>query len=701
MKRNLLIVLLIFCCFLLINAKIKDNVISDQNESQSKTQTKSEHKSVKDKDIETTDDSIGDNVKKTPVEDTDTVEDKSRDPLTDSEEILSDEEEVTGDEDEEPAPEVVERELTERERFGLQLYETAVSILNTSRSDRSKAYDLMKESAKLDYDKAMEWVAKQHLFGDLLPFDLSVAKDYFTRLSLKGNPNSQLFLGLMHSMGLGVTPSQSKALIYFTFAATSGNTFARMALAFRYWSGISVMSSCESALNYYRKVAKKVEEDVSFSGGTVIQRVRLLDELENPGSFSGVLDDDLIQYYQFLADKGDIQAQVGLGQLHYQGGRGVDQDHSRALTYFTQAADAGNANAMAFLGKMHLEGSHVVIQSNETALKYFEMAAEKGNPVGQSGLGLMYLYGKGVDKDYAKAFKYFSQAATQGWVDGQLQLGLMYLNGFGVTKDFRTAIKYFTMASQSGHVLGFYNLAQMHASGTGTLRSCNTAVELFKSVAERGHWGTTLMQAHTDYKEGRIAQSYIKYALMAELGYEVAQSNAAFILDRNEINELFDKSETHTRALMYWSRSAAQGYSVARVKLGDYHYYGFGTRVDYEMAAAQYRMASESQHNAQALFNLGYMHELGLGLKRDIHLAKRYYDLAAETSLDAQVPVALARIKLGLVYGFESLNEYDLNEILSNLSVPKMLGPDWDLYLMTALALLLGFVIYFRRLPQP
>ena len=124
----------------------------------------------------------------------------------------------------------------------------------------------------------------------------------------------------MHSIGLGVTPSQSKALIYYTFAASSGNTFAQMALAFRHWSGISVMSSCESAMNYYRKVAKKVEQDVSFSGGTVIQRVRLLDELENPGSFSGVLDDDLIQYYQFLADKGDIQAQVGLGQLHYQGG---------------------------------------------------------------------------------------------------------------------------------------------------------------------------------------------------------------------------------------------------------------------------------------------------------------------------------------------------------------------------------------------
>lgn len=50
--------------------------------------------------------------------------------------------------------------------------------------------------------------------------------------------------------------------------------------------------------------------------------------------------------------RNDEFLQVGLGQLHYQGGRGVEQDHQRALNYFVQAAEAGNANAMAFLGKV-------------------------------------------------------------------------------------------------------------------------------------------------------------------------------------------------------------------------------------------------------------------------------------------------------------------------------------------------------------
>ena len=129
------------------------------------------------------------------------------------------------------------------------------------------------------------------------------------------------------------------------------------------------------------------------------------------------------------------------------------------------------------------------------------------------------------------------------------------------------------------------------------------------------------------------------------------------------------------RALVYWSRAAAQGYSAARVRLGDYFYYGWGTGIDYEQAASHYRLvmdlsvklrldviffgriASEQQNNAQAMFNLGYMHELGLGMKRDIHLAKRFYDMAAETSVDAKVPVALALAKLAVVFAVKNLEE--------------------------------------------
>ncbi|KAL1514063.1 hypothetical protein ABEB36_003386 [Hypothenemus hampei] len=586
-----------------------------------------------------------------------------------------------------PEPE----ELTPEGLEAKKIYETAAALLTKTRPDKPKIYEMFMDASNKGNLQAKAAIAWAKLFGTTLKQDIYVAKTMFEELSLLGHPDGHMGMGFLYASGLYVNVSQSKALVHYLFGALGGNIWAQMTMGYRYFAGAGVISSCEKSLDFYRQVADTVSQGVSFSGGAAIQRIRLLDELEN-GYTSGILDNDLFEYYQLLAEKGDVQAQVGLGQLHYQGGRGVDLDYRKAMHYFTQAANAGNAMAMAYLGKIYLDGSDEVEANNETALKYFKKASELNNPVGLSGLGLMYLYGRGVDRDYNKAFKYFMAAADQGWVDGQLQLGNMFFSGLGVKKDYKLANKYFNLASQSGHVLAYYNLGQMHAKGTGMLRSCTTAVELFKNVAERGRWGELLMQGHSDYREGRYNEAFVQYALLAELGYEVAQSNAAFMLDRGEV-PMFQPNEAFVRALLYWSRGASQGYSAAQVKVGDYYYYGLGTFVDYETAATQYRIAAEQQHNAQAMFNLGYMHEQGLGISKDIHLAKRWFDLAAETSVDAKVPVTLALCKLNFLFTIEKLGESPLPSLTDSL------GSDWDLYLIITLICLLATIIYFRR-PQ-
>lgn len=44
-----------------------------------------------------------------------------------------------------------------------------------------------------------------------------------------------------------------------------------------------------------------------------------------------------------------------------------------------------------------------------------------------------------------------------------------------------------------------------------------------------------LMDAHKAYKSGHIDEALLKYAYLAELGYETAQSNVAFILDQGTV----------------------------------------------------------------------------------------------------------------------------------------------------------------------
>ncbi|EDW68337.2 protein sel-1 homolog 1 [Drosophila virilis] len=582
-------------------------------------------------------------------------------------------------------------ELTPEQMEAQSLYENAMEMLSKPRTDKRVAFTLLRKAAAFNHLKARAELAWAVLLGHWMAFDFHHAADEFESLANEGVAEAHMGLGFLYSAGVGgKNVSQPLALLHYTLAALGDNTLAQMALGYRYLYGINVPTSCEKALIQYKRVAKKVASKITFANGPVVHRVRLLDELENPGSH----ETEIVDYYQLLADKGDVQSQVGLGQLYYQGGKAIQQDHQKALEYFTLAANAGNAIGFAFLGKLYLEGSEQIKADNETAFKYFSKASEMGDPVGQSGLGLMYLKGLGVPKDSIKALSYFTQAADQGWVDGQLQLGTMYFTGNGVKTDYKLALKYFNLATQSGHVLAYYNLGIMHAYGMGMLRSCPAAVEFFKNVAERGRWSSRLMHAYSDYKQNRIDEAYMQYSLMAEVGYEVAQSNAAFLLDREEVHVFNDRHEELIRAFYYWKRAAGQGYSAAQVKLGDYYYYGWGTKTDFETAAALYRKASDQQYNAQAMFNLGYMHEQGLGMKKDWHLAKRLYDLAAETNSDAKVPVAIALFKLQMLAKIESIKQSPYRFIFY---MDENIAANWDLYMITILTLLLGIIMYTRR----
>ncbi|EDV43958.1 uncharacterized protein Dana_GF18742 [Drosophila ananassae] len=571
------------------------------------------------------------------------------------------------------------------------MYDNAMDMLGKPRTDKRVAFTLLKKAADFNHLKARAELAWAVLLGHWMDFDFNHAADEFESLVNEGLPEAHMGLGFLYSAGVGgKNVSQPLALIHYSLAALGDNTLAQMAMGYRHLYGINVPISCEKALIHYKRVAKKVASKITFANGPVVHRVRLLDELENPGSH----ETEIVDYYQLLADKGDVQSQVGLGQLYYQGGKATQQDHQKALEYFTQAANAGNAVGFAFLGKLYLEGSDQIKADNETAFKYFTRASEMGDPVGQSGLGLMYLKGLGVPKDTIKALSYFTQAADQNWVDGQLQLGNMYFTGNGVKTDYKLALKYFNLATHSGHVLAYYNLGVMHAYGLGMLRSCPAAVEFFKTVSERGRWSSRLMHAYSDYKKNRIDEAYMQYSLMAEVGYEVAQSNAAYLLDREEVHVFNDRHEDLIRAFYYWKRAAGQGYSAAQVKLGDYYYYGWGTATDFETSASLYRKASEQHYNAQAMFNLGYMHEQGLGMKKDWHLAKRLYDLAAETNSDAKVPVAIALFKLQMLAKIESIKESPYRFIFY---MDESIAANWDLYMITILTLLLGIIMYMRR----
>lgn len=119
-------------------------------------------------------------------------------------------------------------------------------------------------------------------------------------------------------------------------------------------------------------------DQVTISGGPAVHKVRLLEEAEAAGTAStNAVNDDLVQYYKFLADKGDTTAQVGLGQLYLQGSQLVPVNYGEAFRYFEMAANDDNAIAEAYLGRMYAEGLGDLEQDYETALRYFTKSSDK------------------------------------------------------------------------------------------------------------------------------------------------------------------------------------------------------------------------------------------------------------------------------------------------------------------------------------
>jgi SEL1 protein len=72
---------------------------------------------------------------------------------------------------------------------------------------------------------------------------------------------------------------------------------------------------------------------------------------------------EVLQYYQYSADRGNVEAQTAVGTLLNVGTHGVVRDHTTAAHYLQRAADAGNAEAMAHLGHMYGSGMGVPLVS--------------------------------------------------------------------------------------------------------------------------------------------------------------------------------------------------------------------------------------------------------------------------------------------------------------------------------------------------
>nr|XP_043616685.1 ERAD-associated E3 ubiquitin-protein ligase component HRD3A-like [Erigeron canadensis] len=492
-----------------------------------------------------------------------------------------------------------------------------------------------------------------------------------------GDPNVLSLLGFLYNYGIGKEKNGGKAFMYHYFASQGGNMQSKMALAYTY----SRQELYEKAVLLYAELAEAAVNSFLISRDSpVIEPVRIhsgAEENKEALRKSRGEEDEDFQILEYQAQKGNSVAMYRIGIFYYFGLRGVRRDHAKALSWFSKAVDKGEPRSMELLGEIYARGAGV--KRNYTkALEWLTLASKQQLYSAYNGMGYLYVKGYGVEqKNNTKAKEYFEKAAENEEAGGHYNLGVMYLKGIGVKKDVKLACKYFIVAANAGQPKAFYQLAKMFHTGIGLKKNLPMATSLYKLVAERGPWSSLSRWALESYLKGEVGKAFLLYSRMAELGYEVAQSNAAWILDKyGELSMCMGESglctdaERHQRAHSLWWQASEQGNEHAALLIGDAYYYGRGTERDYDRAADAY-MHAKSQSNAQAMFNLGYMHEHGQGLPLDLHLAKRYYDQALEIDSTAKLPVMLALASLWVRRNYANSFLVDLIDSLPDV-YPKV-----------------------------
>ncbi|CAK4086838.1 unnamed protein product [Aphanomyces euteiches] len=469
----------------------------------------------------------------------------------------------------------------------------------------------------------------------------------------QGIARAQFLLGIAHATGFwdDVPRNDAKSLVHLYFAAAADDIGANMALGYKHMMGLGVPMSCDAALRYYEVVANRAievrEHEDSLNPVLYDQRHKRLKQqadLQHKKNQPG--DADVVEYYHFSADKGDPDATLNLALLYYYGARGVTQDLRKALHFFHLAHALGVAAAATNLGHIYSRGIGVDVDYSK-GFQFFQEAAHEGHAAAQNGLATMYLHGHGVKQNQGKAITLFRTAAKQGNADAFYNLGLLALQGAlqpDQSPDFDAAYGYFQVAAQHGHTLSMHKVGHMTMNGIGVARSCRTALDYMKTVAERGRWEQELRRAYQAYTNGEYTTAFRQYVVLAEQGYEVAQHNAAWMLE--EQLGMPPAVAHGDGTIRMYKAAAAQGNVEANLKLGDFFYYGYGTATVANHAKAMAHYVAASTKNGQASFNLGFMYEHGVGTNQDFMLAKRYYDLSLEINPEGYVPVTMALYKL-------------------------------------------------------
>ena len=184
-----------------------------------------------------------------------------------------------------------------------------------------------------------------------------------TAQAIQGNAEAQGRLGWLYAFGEGVPQDYLLARQWWERAAAQGDVMAQSALGELYADGLGGAQDYTRARKWWEKAAAQGSPLAQTNLGTLYVAGR------------GVPQDfvQARQWYEKAAAQGFAMAMNKLGVL-YANGEGVPQDYKKARQWYEQAAAQGSAQAQSNLGYLYVNGKSVP-HDDVRAYMWYSLAA--------------------------------------------------------------------------------------------------------------------------------------------------------------------------------------------------------------------------------------------------------------------------------------------------------------------------------------
>jgi TPR repeat protein len=298
------------------------------------------------------------------------------------------------------------------------------------------------------------------------------------------------------------------------------------------------------------------------------------------------------------------------------GDLGLGRDYVIALKHLTLSADAGYVPALRALGLMYSEGIGVP-QDKRKANDLFQKAASQGD-IRSLGLMTTHQVSKKRKSTTSSAVTLYEKAAKAGSLSSQLSLAelLQYSGQYALAFQwFQTAASDLLSNEQEDKIsvldlsVGFItqrNIARLmvaryiYNGWGGVIRDRMRAFKEFESLSKAGfsdahYWLAACYEEGVTEDEDTMAY-VVEPDLKRAYGIYMQSAKAGDVDGQFQIAYMMSNSIGCTKnledALVWYTRAAEQGHTMAQLSVGMYYEHGLVNPIDLDIAKKWYQLAA-------------------------------------------------------------------------------------------------------------